>query len=666
MAAKILVVDDEPQFERLILQRFRRKVREGIYEFVFAQNGVEALEVMARETGIDMVLTDINMPQMDGLTLLGELKERYPLLKTVIVSAYGDMKNIRTAMNSGAFDFVTKPIEFADLETTIEKTLQESEMLKEVERARSLAEENERLEAVDALKSQFFTNISHEFRTPLTVISGMAEQIGTDPERWMAKGLLMIRRNTHSLLDLVNQILDLRKLESGKLQLHLEHGDVISYLHYIFESFVPLAETRDIQLHFLNSVARVEMDYDAEKMLRIVSNLLDNAIKFTPEGGQIYLIVDRVVDTFFIRVRDTGVGIAEEQQAAIFDRFYQAQARNEKFSQGTGIGLSLVKQLVQLLEGSIDVESKINEGTTITIQLPIHANAEPVSMADGSKAKPMAAMKLSSLEATASAGTTPIPIPEAVAELPTLLIIEDNLDVSAYLQACLEGIYELSVADNGEDGINKAIEEVPDIIISDVMMPKKDGYEVCATLKQDQRTSHIPIVLLTAKADAESRIKGLGFGADAYLAKPFERRELLIRLEKLLELRAKLQERYRSAELPNAEEEAPEHEDLFVQEMREAILDNIDDENFGILEMCQLLAMSRTQLHRKVKALTGRSTSLFIRSVRLLKAKELLNSNTELNISQIAYEVGFKDPKYFSRTFSDEFGVSPNQIRKEE
>ena len=656
MPARILVVDDEPQFERLILQRLRKKVRSGDYEFLFAQNGIEALEVVQEEPNLDMVLTDINMPRMDGLTLIGKLKEIRPTLKVVIVSAYGDMKNIRTAMNLGAFDFVTKPIEFTDLETTITKTLEEAAMIQQAAMAKELGEKNEQLQELDQLKSQFFTNISHEFRTPLTVIRGMAEQMEENPEKWTAKGIQLIQRNTSNLLDLVNQILDLRKLESKSIPLNYIQSDIFSYVHYIVESFQSYAETKDIQLNFYKEMDSLVMDYDPEKFLRIASNLLDNALKYTPAGGQVDLIIAQKEQQFSLEIKDTGVGIASEELPYVFDRFFQTDKTTGSSQMGTGIGLSLVQELVKLLDGEISVESIEQQGSSFKVLLPI-SNTAP-------KASP-------SLDATISfpkkdqANTIQVTPPSGEGtDLPSLLIIEDNPDVAAYLVSCLEGHYQLMLAEDGQVGIDKALESIPDIIISDVMMPKKDGFEVCQTLKTDTKTSHIPIILLTAKADAASKIEGLERGADAYLAKPFDKKELFIRLEKLLELREKLQARYSSLDgLEASSEEIPQYEDEFITQIRETIMANLDDTEFGILELCRAVAMSRTQLHRKIKALTDRSTSSFIRSIRLNKAKELL-ATTHLNISQVAYEVGFKDPKYFSRTFAEEYGESPNQMRK--
>lgn len=661
MRARILAVDDEPQFEALLRQRFRRQIREGRFEFIFADNGYNALQIVEKDREIDMVLTDINMPKMDGLSFINELKSVRPLLKTVIVSAYGDMNNIRKAMNLGAFDFVTKPIEFVDLETTIDKTLQEMKMLKQAEKARELSETNEKLKELDALKSNFFANISHEFRTPLTVISGMTDQIEKAPDKWVDKGVKMIRRNTDSLLEMVNQILELRKLESGKMSLKLERGEVLHFISYLVESFQSLAESRNIELQLQTDISRLIMDYDPEKLQRILYNLLGNAIKFTPPGGQVFLIVNSDEEHLFLQVKDTGVGMKEEHMSRIFDRYFSLEAVDARKDMGTGIGLSLVKELVKLMAGEIQVDSREGSGTTFLVKLPLRTDG----VVDFDPETPQQAA--SPLRPAVKGLTPTAPMvssaagEEADSDLPQLLIVEDNLDVAQYLVACLEDRYQLFLAADGREGINLAIEKVPDIIISDVMMPEKNGYELCDTLKKDERTSHIPIILLTAKADIESKISGLEKGADAYLAKPFNRDELYVRLNKLLELRRKLQEKYSNLE----EQPTPVSlEDEFITRVRSEIEQNLDDEFFGIPELCQSIGMSRAQLHRKLKALTGKSTSHYVRSIRLYHARNIL-LNSDLNIAQVAFEVGFSDPKYFSRVFNEEYGITPKAFREQ-
>ncbi len=525
--------------------------------------------------------------------------------------------------------------------------------------------EADRLKELDVIKSNFFTNISHELRTPLTIINGMTEKMGENPDKWFVKGQRMIKRNSESLLDLVNQILDLRKLESGDLKLNLIQSDIIQHLNYITESFKSYAESKDILLHFESSDSDLIMDFDPEKLLRVVSNLLSNAIKFTSAGGEIFVKIKKEVSVtpplFNFQIKDTGIGIPENKLANIFDRFYQVDSSSTRKGEGTGIGLALTRELINLMEGEITVNSKLNEGTTFNVSFPINNNAplKNTSKENPDQNRIDQSFILSEFEEQKRSVKA-----NQKSDLPSLLIVEDNPDVMQYLISCLEDQFQLNLAKDGQEGIDTALEIVPDIIISDLMMPKKDGFELCQTLKTDQRTSHIPIVLLTAKADQDSRISGLERGADDYLTKPFNKKELFIRMNNLLSIRKKLQERYSSLEtLAPSNKISFQQEDEFVQKVRKAIEDNLDDEKFGIAELCREVAMSRTQLHRKLKALTNRSTSLYIRSIRLQNAQELLKS-TDLNISQVAFEVGFSNPNYFTRMFSEEFGFPPTDLRK--
>ena len=529
-----------------------------------------------------------------------------------------------------------------------------------------------KLEELDEMKSRFFTNISHEFRTPLTVIGGMAAQIRQEPKKWMEKGLELIQRNNHQLLDLVNQILDLRKLESGTMTLDMHQGDIIFYVRYLMESFHSLAESKGIELHFLCEMKELHMDFDREKLLRVISNMMSNAIKFTPEEGNVYMSVSRQqwerdsqnitksneqlpTNGLLLMIKDTGVGIPAEKLPYIFDRFYQGDDSDTRQGEGTGIGLALTKELVKLMGGEISVTSEINKGSVFKLKLPISQNAPLESLIKTNEALAPPNSSTSSLK---------VVTPKAHDLAHKLLIIEDNNDVVTYLESILPGHYALIIARDGNEGIEKAIDEVPDLIISDIMMPYKDGFEVCKILKEDLRTSHIPIVLLTAKADIDSRLDGLRRGADAYLTKPFNQQELLIRLEQLLKLRQHLQGRYQTLEpLPPTKEVQLQQEDKFILEVRALIEKHLQDTDFGIPILCKAMGMSRTQLHLKIKALTKHSASHYIRAIRLHKAKTLLESS-DLTISEIAYEVGFSDPSYFSRTFSEEFGQSPRSFQK--
>ena len=522
-----------------------------------------------------------------------------------------------------------------------------------------LEEKAESLKELDAFKTRFYTNITHEFRTPLTVILGMANQIKEDPGRWFSEGLRMISRNGQNLLRLVNQMLDLRKLESGSLSVQLVQGDIIAYLKYLVESFHSYAETKDIALHFQCDENSLLMDYDPEKLQIIISNLLSNAIKFTPAEGDVYIEVNGK-QTFEVCIKDTGIGIAPDQLPHIFDRFYQVEDKTVPHTGGTGIGLALTQELIKLLHGTIEVKSPApgGKGTQFKISLPITQNAPLTEAIPKSDVEYQAGAFIHAESAASfTAGT-------ATQGAPEILIIEDNKDVISYLKACLGEQYQIEVALDGKQGLDLALEKLPDLILSDVMMPKMDGFAVCQALKNDQRTSHIPIILLTAKADIQSKLEGLERGADAYLPKPFNREELLLRIRKLIEMREKLQARFRSLESPTpTEDKSIQIEERFLQKLREILEENLDDEDFGIVQLCRAIGVSRMQLHRKLKALTGKSTSYYIRSIRLHKARELLRT-TDLNVSEVAYEVGFRNAAYFSTTFLEEFGMSPNEVRE--
>ena len=530
--------------------------------------------------------------------------------------------------------------------------------------------EAERLKELVTVKTNLYTNITHEFRTPLTIILGMAKQIRTNPKDWYSEGLQMIERNGKNLLRLVNQMLDLSKLEAGAMPVHPVQGDVVAFLKYIFESFYSLAVAKHVSLQFHTDQNEIIMDYDPEKLREIVSNLVSNAIKFTREGGQVELEIGNwEIGKLEISVSDTGRGIPPEKLPHIFDRFYQVEEESAVSSSrtnntgGTGIGLALTKELVKLLGGEISVKSQVGKGTSFEVRLPVSNRAalkERVSSLPFPP--PFAGHEYGfPLHEKTKGGSLNH---STIQPSNHLLIVEDNPDVVRYLQSFLLENYRIEVAVNGRLGIEKAIKAIPDIIISDVMMPEVDGFELCETLKKDERTSHIPIILLTAKADALSRIEGLECGADAYLAKPFDKEELLVRIKKLIELRKCLQERYAQLAVGQKLEDGKfDMEEAFMIKVRGILEDHLDDETFGILNLCQELGMSRAQLYRKFKALTDQPVGYYFRSIRLHKAKELLLT-TDLHISEIAYEVGFKDPAYFTRSFKEEHGINPSEVRK--
>lgn len=533
------------------------------------------------------------------------------------------------------------------------------------------AKEAEQLKLLDGMKNKFYTNISHEFRTPLTVILGMAEQILKKPESLLVNGVNAIQKNGQRLLFLVNQMLDLAKLESGNLTLNFLQDDVIIFLKYIVEPFIHLGEEKDLHISISAPDHPVIMDFDSARLESIVANLMSNAIRHSTSGSDIkinihsgkislkasnydfQLFADRTYDPnaefLIITITDEGEGILKENIPLIFNRFQQEE-NSEITSTGTGIGLALVKDLLGLMKGQLYVKSNKGQGSKFSIVLPITNQAKRTNESYDKEI---------------------IKSEDPVFSDPTksdhhLLIIEDNKDIADYITAVLQDEYKIQYASNGSEGIIKANTLLPDLIISDIMMPEKDGYEVCYTLKNDQKTSHIPIILLTAKADRESRLQGLEMGADAYLVKPFDSKELITILRNLWQLREMLQIKYNTLALTSVDIKLPENQNTwFIREVKQKIIEHLDDVDFDVNKLARMLNVSRTQLFRKIKALTGHSASELLRTIRLTRAKDLL-INTDLNISEIGYEVGYKDPAYFSRAFTREFGCSPSYIRAQQ
>ncbi len=515
-----------------------------------------------------------------------------------------------------------------------------------------------RLRELDDFKSQLYTNITHEFRTPLTVILGMAERalqlFDLRDSNSFKQSIKLVKRNGQQLLGLVNQMLSLASLDAGKLIPKWQQGPIVPYLSYLAESFHSLADDKNITIRQAHEQPGLVMDFDAEKLDKITSNLLSNAIKFTPIGGMVELSSRQVGEQFIIQVKDNGIGIPETEQALIFDRFFKSGNSNSQ-AEGTGIGLALAKELAKLMEGDIEVESQPGQGTTFTVLLHIHRKAplagapteiEKIAfMAKGDQDKDLTGGKKGAL---------------------AVLIVEDNKEVAYYLASCLESQYRLLYAQDGQEGIERAIKDVPDFIISDVMMPQKDGFELCRTLKTDERTSHIPIVLLTAKADEASRMDGLQQGADAYLTKPFNADELQVRIEQMIALRKRLKAKYQKApsDWNNTVKMDDSLEDAFLQKLRDVVEAHLTDPELDVSVLCKKMGMSRTQVHRKLGALADMSTTQFIRAIRYQKAKELL-VGTDLAVSEIAYDVGFSDPAYFTRMFRKEVGLTPREYKQQ-
>ncbi|MBI5913917.1 MAG: response regulator, partial [Bacteroidetes bacterium] len=537
--------------------------------------------------------------------------------------------------------------------------------------------ETHRLQELDEFKTRFYTNITHEFRTPLTLILGPVEKALKNLLPLEAPDLELVKRSGRRLLRLVNQMLDLSKLDAGHLKIHSVQGDVVAFLRYVAESFHSLAESKNVEVVFHAEPEQFVMDFDPEKLTDIVGNLLSNALKFTPAGGRVALKLEIgnweigklggssnfPISQFLISISDTGVGIPSEKLPHIFDRFYTGSMNGEE---GTGIGLALTKELVELLGGTISVESNPDSnregvGSLFKVTLPVtHSPLTP--LLGGSKTAPMFRSAVAADIIEPNNNST---IQQS--NNPLVLIIEDNPDVARFIAGCLKNQFQVEFAANGREGIEKALALVPDLIVSDVMMPEMDGFEATRLLKNDERTSHIPVILLTARADLASRLEGLGRGADAYLAKPFNEEELLVHVEKLLELRRKLQAFYlRQAGLEEdtavpAEAETA-LENAFLRRVRTCLEAHLDDASFSVEDLSHSVGMSHSQLHRKMVALTGHSTQKFVRTVRLQKAKVLLRTS-ELTVAEVAYQTGFSEPGYFTKVFAREFGATPTEWR---
>lgn len=534
------------------------------------------------------------------------------------------------------------------------------------ERTQEIQQQADKLREVDAIKSRFFTNLAHEFRTPLTLMLGPAEQVlAKTQEEQTRQQVGILERNTQRLLQLVNQLLDLSKLEAGKTKVVATSEDMISLVRGTLFSFESLAHQKQIALHLTTTPDQLVMDLDRDKLEKILSNLVGNALKFTPVGGAVSVMVTRedVAEEPWVNVavQDTGIGIPADKLPHVFNQFYQVDSSDQREQEGFGIGLALTKELVELHGGYIDITSPEGVGTLVTVCLPIRQEQQETAEIDS--------------PALVNQGATPMPValdpsPEDH-DAAELLVIEDNDEVRHFIRLSLQNQYRILEAAGGEEGVRLAQQHIPDLVITDLMMPRMDGYQVCQALKQDERTSHIPVIMLTAKADLESRIEGLQTGADSYVAKPFHQRELLAQISNLISMRRQLRERYSRNTLGKTSAGVaspgvallPSIEQAFLNRVRTLVDAHLDDERFSVEQLSDEMGLSRTQLHRKLKALIDQSPGDLIRAIRLQHALTLLTQNVA-TVSEVAYRVGFANPASFSASFSRHFGYAPNEVKK--
>lgn len=527
-----------------------------------------------------------------------------------------------------------------------------------------ILEQSEYLKETDAAKTRFFSNIAHEIRTPLTLITGPLQKIleKYPQESAIRKSLSNVAANGDRLLQLVNQLLDISKLENGDLKLDYTFADLTGFTRELVNRFNPIAEEKGVLLKNIKDDKPWEVQLDADKWSKILYNLLSNAIKFTPKGGAVDVSLSHLEKEgnkfISLKVKDTGIGITEEQKRRIYNRFYQVDNSSTRAYDGSGIGLSLVKDLVELQEGEIIVSSKTGTGTEFTILLPLIEKIQEVKNTDT-----LIPDSTTLIEDKKTALTSSYTKNGQTEEL-TILIIEDNTEMRNFIISCLEEKEFIIIeAEDGEVGLKTAIEHQPDLIISDIMMPKKDGYQLTKELRQNIITSHIPIILLTAKVGDESRLQGLTVGADAFLTKPFKTRELEVRIDNFLHLRKSIQQYHSNPEqFPKEEKQNVEEE--FITEIRTFILKNIESKNLNGDIIGRHIGMSRTQLHRKLKAISGKSTSEIVKDTRLKKAMELILEK-RLNISEVSYKTGFSSVAYFSKSFKQAYGKSPSDVQKQ-
>ncbi|QHV99334.1 hybrid sensor histidine kinase/response regulator transcription factor [Spirosoma endbachense] len=532
-------------------------------------------------------------------------------------------------------------------------------------------QQTQALQELDTLKSRFFANLSHEFRTPLSLIKGAVEKLEQQDEpgsrRW--SDYQLIGRSAGRLLQLINQLLDLSRLEAGKLALHPQPGELTRFLQGLAGSFASLFESKGITYHYTVSLQPVWVQMDSDKLEQIISNLLSNACKFTPAKGQVRFsasVTPSQTGRYELQliVEDTGIGIADDQLPRIFDRFYQVDDSATRSYEGTGIGLALVKELVDLHGGNIQAESRLGSGTTFHLRLPLKTARVGELPGQESPGQESAALEIPLSEPMLMAPSTMEEGAQASKRQGNsghLLIVEDNQDLRQFLVSHLSNTYDVSEAENGLEGYQMALELIPDLMIADVMMPGLDGISLCEKLKTDERTSHIPIILLTAKADTESKQQGLETGADDYLSKPVGLRELQVRVRNLLEGRKKLRERFsRQITLQPREVVVTSLDEQFLQKVLAVTEANLANAAFDVDLFSQEMGLSRTQLHRKLTALTEQSPNEFIRAIRLSRAASLLSQQGG-NVAEVAYQVGFSSPNYFTKCFRDVYGQTPTE-----
>ena len=526
--------------------------------------------------------------------------------------------------------------------------------------------QTEQLLENEELKNRFFANISHEFRTPLTVILGPLKDLTQKKnssafQEISTETLSIMYRNGRRLLDYINQLLDLSKTDAGEITLELQPVNFNGFLRDLVISYAPFAESKKVTLKFTDQDSPVFARIDPAQMEKVVRNLVSNAIKFTSEDGTITVNLSRpdaVENSVRISVTDTGVGIQEEDLNNVFDRFYQVKQPAGIYNEGTGVGLALAKEIIDLHQGEIWVESIPGKGSSFFVKL---FNVSDTSEEDIPEYSTTPA-EWADQESEVFDEADPLTAPE---DAPVVVLIDDNPDILAYLKPRLAEMYRIVAFSSSSEALEYIQSNEVALVVSDIMMPAPDGFEVCKTIKQNPDLSHLPVILLTAQTAEEDKLEGLGLGADDYIGKPFSASELLARVENLIELRKKLREKFsEQVQISGTEIQVDSEDARFLQKVQEAIEEHMSNSNFGVDWLADKVNLSTRQLQRKIKPITNLSAGGYIRLIRLERASRLLEQKWG-NVSEVCYEVGFQDTKYFSRLFKQTFGKTPSEFSEE-
>ncbi|MDR2948919.1 MAG: response regulator [Prevotella sp.] len=536
----------------------------------------------------------------------------------------------------------------------------------EYEQAQRILEAN-KIHEVDELKFKFFTNISHEFKTPLTLILTPLEKLMKSPASEEQKATMNImHKNAKNLLNMVNEILDFRKFDLNKMALNISRGNIIEFTKDICLSFSPLAAEKSIRLTFTTYLQELQMEFDKEKMNKVISNLISNAFKYTEDGQiDVSLGISELLQNgespnrqLCLKVTDTGIGMDKEYLEKIFERFFRIEKTGKNTQSGTGVGLHLASEYVKLHGGEILVESVVGKGSVFTVLLPIqNSTYKELSSQDIIHSGDSITDEIHLIQ-------KPDMKSAQRANLPLLLIVDDNEDFCEFITSLFIEDYRVVTANDGEEGYSIVLDQLPDIILCDVMMPKMDGYEFCRQIKGDIRTSHIPIILLTAKSSEENKYSGIEAGADDYISKPFNIDMLKLKIAKIIEKQKRIHHNFKKKiDISPSEIEITSMDEKFVQKAILIVEENMGNPEFLVEDLCKEMGMSRVYFYKKILALTDKTPSEFIRFIRLKRAADLLEKS-QMFVNEVAFQVGFNDPKYFRKYFKEEFGVTPNEYKK--